>query len=268
MILPSSFFFAARDGRSIRNGLVNSRPSACPCHNSRRAVRSLRSIRRRRRAEDRSAARRRHRARSRARKRQSHESRGREGRARHRMAGPADRPRGPRAARPHDAGVHGERARENRRLDLRPDRPRRLSAQRSDVDHAAAAQALRALREREAGQVVRERQIAAQGRRHRLPARSDRRHAVFGHGRRGRRASSGRTTTSRSRARDHAQRLEPRRARRFRDRAHAQAQESDRRAQGAGVSARVRHVRGGVPQSREGISRRRLTTKRSSTASR
>ena len=49
-------------------------------------------------------------------------------------------------------------------------------------------------------------------------------------------------------ARDHAQGLEPRGARGFRDRSHPQAQEGHRGAQGAGVPAGLRHVRGGMPQ--------------------
>ncbi len=51
-------------------------------------------------------------------------------------------------------------------------------------------------------------------------------------------------------ARHHPQRLEPRRARGLRARPHAPAQEGHRRAQGAGLSARLRHVRGGMPQGR------------------
>ncbi len=55
---------------------------------------------------------------------------------------------------------------------------------------------------------------------------------------------------------DHPQGLEPGRARGLRDRAHAQAQEGHRRAQGAGLSARLRHVRGGMPQGRARLSGR------------
>ena len=58
-------------------------------------------------------------------------------------------------------------------------------------------------------------------------------------------------------ARHHPQGLEPRRARGVRAGPHAQAQEGHRRAQGAGLSARLRHVRGGMPQGREGVSGRR-----------
>ena len=53
----------------------------------------------------------------------------------------------------------------------------------------------------------------------------------------------------------HPQGLEPRRARGVRAGAHAQAQEGHGRAQGAGLSARLRHVRRGMPQGREGLSR-------------
>ena len=49
---------------------------------------------------------------------------------------------------------------------------------------------------------------------------------------------------------------QPRRARGVRDRPHAQAQEGHRRPQGAGLSARLRHVRGGMPQGRTRVSGR------------
>ena len=52
-------------------------------------------------------------------------------------------------------------------------------------------------------------------------------------------------------ARHHPQGLEPRRARSVRARPHPAAQEGHRRAQGAGLSPGLRHVRRGMPQGRQ-----------------
>ena len=214
-------------------------------------------------------ARRRHRTRSRARIRQGDEGRRGEDRARGRMAASFRS-----ASSGHERHGHTmpevtvEALRADRRLDQRADRPQRLSAQRSDVDHAAAAQEVRPLRERQAGEVVSEPAFAAQGRGHRVPARGDRRHAGERHGRRGQRRVPAERRDLDRLARRHAQGREPRRARSVRDRAHAQAQESDRGAQGARLPAGVRHVRRGMPQGGEGISRTSSSRKCSSTASR
>ncbi len=99
--------------------------------------------------------------------------------------------------------------------------------------------------------------VGAQERRHRVLPRTDRRHALFrDRGRGPARVPAERRHHHRV-ARHHPQGLEPRRPRGVRDRPHAPAQEGHRRAQGAGLSARLRHVRRGMPQGREGISGRR-----------
>ena len=100
------------------------------------------------------------------------------------------------------------------------------------------------------------RAVRAPERRHRVPARAHRGHAVFRDGgRRPARIPSQRRDHHRL-ARDHPQGRQPRRARGVRDRAHAPAPEGHRRPQGAGLSARLRHVRRGMPQGRAGLSGR------------
>ncbi len=59
-------------------------------------------------------------------------------------------------------------------------------------------------------------------------------------------------------ARRHPQGSEPGGARSVRDRPHAQAEDGDRAAQGAGLPAGVRHVRARVPQGGAGIPGRRV----------
>ena len=98
--------------------------------------------------------------------------------------------------------------------------------------------------------------VGAQERRHRVLPRTDRGHALF----RDRGRGPARVPAERRHhhlvARHHPQGLEPRRPRGLRARPHAAAQEGHRRAQGAGLSARLRHVRRGMPQGREGLSGR------------
>ena len=204
--------------------------------------------------ENRNFARRRHRSRSRAGDRQGDESRGRARRPCHRMAPAADRQGWARQGRQYAAAVDRGGVVEARRLDHGADRPRRLSAQGSHLGYAAGAQALRIVRRHPAVALLSEHQVNPQGRRHRLPARIVGRHALFGNGCRRRAGIPAERRHHRRHARDHPQGLEPRRARGLRDRAHAQAQEGDRRAQGAGLSASLRHVRRGMPQGGEGIS--------------
>ena len=89
-----------------------------------------------------------------------------------------------------------------------------------------------------------------------------RRHALFGNRGGGRAGIPAERRHHRRHARHHPQGIEPRRARSLRDRAHAQAQEGHRRAQGAGLSPGLRHVRRGMPQGRARLSRRRRSKRR------
>ncbi len=144
--------------------------------------------------------------------------------ARGRVERAPDRAPGPRAARAHHAPADGRGAGEDRWLPVRPDRPRLVSAQRSDLDHAAAAQAPRPLRQHQAGQVLSEHPVGAQERGHRVPARGDRRHAVLGYRRRGRRrVPPERRDHDRRRASSPARARAASRARRSRSRARARA---------------------------------------------
>src|SRR5262245_40467494 len=110
-----------------------------------------------------------------------------EDRASSAMAGAADREKWARVARQYVAADYRASARVLRRLDPGSDRTRRLSAKRSDLGDAAVAQALSALREHQAGEVLSQYQVDSQGRRHRVPEGGERGHDVEQRGHRGRR---------------------------------------------------------------------------------
>ena len=190
--------------------------------------------------------------------RQGDEGGGGAHRPRDRLAAAADRQARARAARQHAAGRDRDGAAQARRLDHGADRPRRLSAQRSDLGDAGGAQEVRAVRRRAAVALVPERRLDPQGRRHRVRARAHRRHALFGDRGGGRAGVPSERRHHGGDAGDHPQGREPGRPRGVRDRPHAPAPEGDGRAQGAGLPARLRHVRRGVPQGRQGVSRRRV----------
>ena len=179
-------------------------------------------------------------------------------RARDRVAGAADRQARPRAAWQHPAGRHREGAARARRLGDGSDRARRLSARRRHLGDAAGAQEVRAVRGGAAVAVARHHPVGPPRRRHRLPARAHRGHALFRDRDRGPAGIPAQRRHHRRDAGDHPQGLEPGRARGVRDRPHPQAQEGHRRAQGAGLSARLRHVRRGMPQGRARLSGRDL----------
>ena len=138
-----------------------------------------------------------------------------------------------------------------RRLDHGPDRAQRLSARRHDLGDAAGAQEIRSVHGAPPRAVASDHSLGAQERRHRLLPRTDRGHALF----RDRGGGPAGVPAERRHhhlvARHHPQGLEPRRPRGLRARPHAAAQEGHRRAQGAGLSARLRHVRRGMPQGRQ-----------------
>ncbi len=174
------------------------------------------------------------------------------------MARAADRQAGPRAARPYAAGGDGACSARARRLGDGADRTCRLSARGCDLGDAAGAQEVRPVRGGAPCPVACCDRVDPQQRRHRVPARAHRGNALFGDGRRRPARVPAQRRDHHRHARDHAQRIEPGGARSVRDRPHAQAQEGHRRAQGAGLSARLRHVRRGVPQGRARLSGRDL----------
>ena len=116
-----------------------------------------------------------------------------------RLAAAADRQGGPRGARRHPSGGDRAGVARARRLDHGTDRARRLSARRRDLGDAAGAQEIRPVRGGAPVAVARHHCLDPQERRHRVPARAHRGHALFRD--RGRRAAGvpARTTTSPSR---------------------------------------------------------------------
>ena len=209
--------------------------------------------------ENRNSARRRHRPRSRSGSRQGDEGRGRQDRARHRMASSC------RSARPATSSTATRCRRSPKRrcatLDgwimgpighnayPRGDPTWVMPPVRKNFDLFAALRPVA---------VASDHPVGPQERRHRVLPRTDRGHALFRDGGRRRcREFRPNDDITIAIARHHPQGLEPRRARGVRARAHAPAQEGHRRAQGAGLSARLRHVRRGMPQGREGLSGRR-----------
>src|SRR5262245_24664066 len=103
------------------------------------------------------------------------------------MAGAADRETRARVAWQYVAAHYCTSARILRRLDPGTDRTRRLSSQRSDLGDAAVAQALSALRQHQAGEVLSQYQVDPQGCGHRFSVRGERGHDVEQRGYRGRR---------------------------------------------------------------------------------
>ena len=146
--------------------------------------------------------------------------------------------------------------RELRWVDHGTDRACRLSPGRCHLGHAAGAQTIRSFRRGAAVALPCRHSLHPQERGHRIPARAHGGNALFRDGRRRpprippQRRHHGRN------AGDHPQRVEPRRARGVRDRPHPSAKEGHGRAQGARLSARLRHVRGGMPQGGARLSRR------------
>ena len=177
-------------------------------------------------------------------------------RARDRLAAAADRQGRPRGARPHPSARHRAGVARARRLGDRTDRARRLPARRRHLGDAAGAQEVRVVRGGAALAVACHDPLDPQGSRHRLPARAHRGHALFRDGGRGLAGIPAQRRHHRLDAGDHPQGLASGRPRGVRDRPHAQAQEGHRRPQGAGLSARLRHVRGGMPQGRTRLSGR------------
>ena len=175
---------------------------------------------------------------------------------RDRVAGAADRQARARAARQYPPGGDREGPARARRLGDGADRARRLSARGRHLGDAAGAQEVRPVRRGAPGAVACRDSIDPQGRRHRLPARAHRGNALFRDGRRRLARVPAQRRHHRRDAGDHPQRIEPGGARGVRDRPHPQAQEGHRRPQGAGLSARLRHVRRGMPQGRARLSGR------------
>ena len=160
-------------------------------------------------------------------------------RPRHRMAASCRSARPGTSARQHAADGHRGDAARARRLDHGPDRPQRLSARRPDLGDAAGAQEVRPVR----GAAARRCRIPTiavgpQGRRHRVPARADRGHALFRDGGRRPAASSGPTTTSPSPcASSPARDRTASRARRSRSPARASARRSRPRTRSRSIAS-------------------------------